>query len=100
EDPKGEVHVRRHALRASGSARVTDTNSARSTCCLYLSLSYSLSAGRRPAAADAGVACPAGALAPAGLIAFRSPSILRFFDSSILRFEPLARVSLAVNNVD
>src|SRR5262245_41644198 len=36
-------------------------------CCLYLALSGSPHAGRRPATADAAVTCPAGAGAPAGI---------------------------------
>jgi hypothetical protein len=53
------------------------------TSCLYLSLSHSLLAGRRPAAADAAVRQPAGALGASRYV--RGAVFLRIFGSSNLR---------------
>ena len=57
--------------------------------CLYPPLSCFMVAGQRPAAADALVAYPAGAVAPAGLVVLPctfGSSFLRIFDLAVGAF--------------
>jgi len=76
------IGVHRNALRASGSQRIADTSSAWSRAvCIYDSLTACMPAAR-PAAVDAALRWPAGAL---GASRCRLIVPLRFFDSSILR---------------